>query len=69
MSAAETSREPASSVKVSLNAKGEMQVEVKAYVGDTDSDVIDARERAIFNFEQTLLHFSTKWPQPAGAKQ
>ena len=60
--------ESRSSVKITLNAKGETQIEVKAYVGETDSDLIDARERAIFNFEQTLLHFSTSATPPAGHK-
>jgi hypothetical protein len=41
---------------------------VKSYVGDTDSEMIDARERAIFNLEQTMLHFSTS-PTPAAGQK
>ncbi len=66
MSTPETVSEQKGSVKLTVNAKGEIQPEIKTYVGDSDSDMIDARERAIFNLEQTLLHFSTTSMKIAG---
>ena len=56
------------SVKLTMNAKGEIQPEIKSYIGDSDSDMIDARERAIFNLEQTVLHFSTTGLKIAGTR-
>lgn len=68
MSAPEQQAESKSSVKLTLNAKGEVQIEVKAYVGDNDTDLLDARERAIFHFQQTILHFATSATPAAGQK-
>jgi hypothetical protein len=44
MSTPEQQREePRSSVKIALNAKGEAQIEVKVYAGDTVDEVCAAR--------------------------
>lgn len=43
-----------SSVKITLNAKREAQVEVKVYVGDTVADVHLARDMAIDTYRQTV---------------
>ena len=68
MSTPEQSVEARSSVKLTLNAKGEVQIEVKACVGDTDLAATDAREIAIRQFEQTVLHFSTTKTPAAGSR-
>jgi len=43
--------EARSSVKISLNAKGEIQAEVKVRVGDTSEEVGEARRLAEINFD------------------
>ena len=67
MSAPEqTATESRSSVKLSLNAKGEVQIEVKSYVGDSEAAMMDARDRAIHTLEQTITHFATSGVKIAG---
>lgn len=46
--------ESRSSVKVSLNAKREVQVEVKVYAGEEQLAVAAARELAVATFYETL---------------
>ncbi len=40
-----------SSVKISRNAKGDAQWEIKVLVGESESDVIEARQIAIREYE------------------
>lgn len=53
MSAVEYQAEQHSSVKITMNAKGEAQVEVKAYTHDLDP-LDAAREKAIEVYNQTI---------------
>ena len=47
-----------SSIKLVRNAKGDTQVEVKVYVGDTDADVLKARQLAVDTYRQVVAEFS-----------
>jgi len=55
----EVAREHGSSVKLTTNSKGEVQVEVKVYSPDTEAEVAEARRLAEINFD--LLR--TKYPR------
>jgi phosphotransferase system HPr-like phosphotransfer protein len=46
--------EQKSSVKLSLNAKGDCQVEVKCYQGTTNDEMEATRQLAISTFNETL---------------
>jgi hypothetical protein len=46
----EVAREHGSSVKLTTNSKGEVQIEVKVYVPDTDADIQAARRLAETTF-------------------
>ena len=61
MSAMETEvgkAEAKSSVKITLNSKGEAQFEVKVYEGSTPISLMDARNLAIEEFEVLVRSFS-----------
>lgn len=47
-------QEAKSSVKVTMNAKGEAQVEVKVYEGTPDIELNQAREQAIRVYNETV---------------
>lgn len=47
-------QEAKASVKVSMNAKGDAQVEVKSYVGTTDEELDKAREQAVRVYNDTV---------------
>lgn len=56
MSAYETEREQRSSVKITQNAKGDAQVEVKAYTHDLDSlDAARVKAVAVFNATKSAV--------------
>jgi hypothetical protein len=55
----EVAREHGSSVKLSTNSKGEVQIEVKVYVPDTEIEVSKAQDLAIVTFNA----LRTKYPR------
>lgn len=61
MSAPENGHEPAesrSSVKLTRNAKGDTQIEVKVYVGDSDDDLEHARQKAVDVYNQLRTEYA-----------
>lgn len=58
--------ESKSSVKISLNSKGELQFEVKVYEGTTTSQMIDIRDAAIHEIEQLATYFSDSTANKSG---
>ena len=60
----ETSR---SSIRITLNAKREAQVEVKVRVGDTAEEVAHAREIAVAQYRQTLADLIAYWRRDVAA--
>jgi hypothetical protein len=57
----EGAREHGSSVKLSTNSKGDVQVEVKVYVPDTLAEVADAQHTA----ESIFNSIRAKYPRTA----
>ena len=55
----EAAREHGSSVKLTTNSKGDVQIEVKVYAPDTAEDVIAAQTLA----EATFNALRTKYPR------
>jgi hypothetical protein len=47
-------QEAKSSVKVTMNAKGEAQVEVKVYSGSEDAELDETRRQAIRIYQETV---------------
>jgi hypothetical protein len=56
--APEQREEQRSSVKLVRNAKGDTQIEVKVYAGDTEQDVDRARDLAVRTYRELNTNFA-----------
>lgn len=54
----EQHEEQRSSVKLVRNAKGDTQIEVKVYAGDTEQDVDRARDLAVRTYRELNTNFA-----------
>lgn len=54
----EQQAEGRSSIKLTRNAKGDTQIEVKIRVGDTDAEIDNARQKAIATYNDLRAQFS-----------
>lgn len=47
-----------SGVRIEMNAKGQAQVKVSVYVGDTEQDLQEAKDLAVRTYQATVLQIN-----------